>query len=128
MKTYLKLYRVVTGGYRWLQDTPRKKCSFFVTDTQTLHHNIYIIITIIVITTNTTTTTINIIITPQVGGAQRLPGLPLTHVGEHDGQGVGGHEAVLDQQGSRRGHLVRTRDYVRMHNLHLVQERMSTKR
>ena len=87
-----------------------------------------IVITITVITTNTTTTTIHIILTPQVGGAQCLPGLPLAHLGDHDGQGLGGHEAVLDQQGSRRGHLVRTRDYVRMHNLDLVQERMSKKR
>ena len=45
MKTNLELYRVVTGGYRWLQETPRRKCSFFVTNRQTLHHNIYIIIT-----------------------------------------------------------------------------------
>ena len=31
------------GGDRWLQETPRKECSFFVTDRQTMHHNIYII-------------------------------------------------------------------------------------
>ena len=40
------------GGYRWfrwLQETPRRKCSFFVTDRQTLHHNIYIIILTIII-------------------------------------------------------------------------------
>ena len=87
-----------------------------------------ITITITVITTNTTTTTIHIILTPQVGGAQRLPGLPLAHLGDHDGQGLGGHEAVLDHQGSRRGHLVRTKGHVRMHNLDLAQERMSKKR
>ena len=39
---------------RCLQETPRRKCSFFVTrktDKQTLHHNIYIIIFQIVLNT-----------------------------------------------------------------------------
>ena len=48
MKTNLELYRVVTGDYRWLQETPRRKWSFFVTHRQTLHHNIYININIII--------------------------------------------------------------------------------
>ena len=39
------------GGNRWLQETPRKECSFFVTHRQTLHHNIYIIIIINIINT-----------------------------------------------------------------------------
>ena len=66
--------------------------------------------TIIIIVTTITFVTIFTTITtllPQVGGAQRLPGLPLAHLGDHDGQGLGGHEAVLDHQGSRRGYLVR---------------------
>ena len=42
MKFNLELYRGVIGGYSWLQETPRRKWSFFVTDTQTLHQNIYI--------------------------------------------------------------------------------------
>ena len=44
MKTNLELYRVVMGGYRWLQETPRRKWWFFVTHKQTLHHNIYIVV------------------------------------------------------------------------------------
>ena len=49
VKTNLELYRVVTGGYRWLQEPPRRKWWFFVTHKQTLHHNIYIIMVIIII-------------------------------------------------------------------------------
>ena len=48
MKTNLELYRGVLGGYSWLQETSRRKWSFFVTDTQTLQHNIYIFIIITV--------------------------------------------------------------------------------
>ena len=55
------IYRVVTGGCRLLQETPRRKWSFFVTNKHTLHHNIYIIsITIITITIMTMTITITI--------------------------------------------------------------------
>ena len=42
MKTNLELYRVVTGGYRRLQGGSDHFS--WQTDTQTLHHNIYIII------------------------------------------------------------------------------------
>ena len=49
-KTNLEFYRVVMGGYRWLQETTRKKWWFFVhTDKHTLHHNKYIVIITIVI-------------------------------------------------------------------------------
>ena len=49
MKTNLELYRGAMDGNRWLQVTPRRECSFFVTNRQTLYHNIYIIIIIIII-------------------------------------------------------------------------------
>ena len=32
IETNLELDRVVMGGFRWLQETPRRKCSFFVTN------------------------------------------------------------------------------------------------
>ena len=41
--TNLELYRGVMGGNRWSQETPRRKLSFFVTDTQTLQHDIWYI-------------------------------------------------------------------------------------
>ena len=47
MKTNLELYWGVMDGNRWLQETPRRERSFFVTNRQTLYHNIYIIVTII---------------------------------------------------------------------------------
>ena len=49
MKTNLELYRGAMDGNRWLQETPRRERSFFVTNRQTLYHNIYITITIITI-------------------------------------------------------------------------------
>ena len=39
---------------------------------------------------------------PLVGGAHRLPRLPLTHPGDHHGQCLGGHETILDHAGSGR--------------------------
>ena len=50
MKTNLELYRVVTGGYRWLRRLHRG-CDDFSgqTDKQTLHHNIYIIVGIVIV-------------------------------------------------------------------------------
>ena len=42
MKTNLELYWGVMDGNRWLQETPRRERSFFVTNRQTLYHNIYI--------------------------------------------------------------------------------------
>ena len=63
MKTNLELYWGVMDGNRWLQETPRRERSFFVTNRQTLYHNIYIItittvITVINIVMVITTTTI----------------------------------------------------------------------
>ena len=60
MKTNLELY-TVHRGYGWLKETPRRKCSFLVTDRHTVHHNIYVIIIIIkiiitIIITRMTTT------------------------------------------------------------------------
>ena len=42
IKSYLELYRGFMGGYRRLQETQRRKCSFFVTDRQT-HTHLFII-------------------------------------------------------------------------------------
>ena len=44
MKTNLELYRVVTGGYRWLRRLHRGSDFSGQRDSQTLHHNIYIYI------------------------------------------------------------------------------------
>ena len=55
MKTNLELYMGVMDGNRCLLETPRRECSFFVTNRQTLYHNIYIIIIIITITNITIT-------------------------------------------------------------------------
>ena len=56
---------VVKGGYRWLQETLRGKCSFFFTNKQTLYHNIYITVLTfdIIIVTITIITKINNIAT-----------------------------------------------------------------
>ena len=49
IKTNLELYKVVMGGsggyggLRWLQETPRRKCSFFVTDRKTDRHTCILI-------------------------------------------------------------------------------------
>ena len=45
------MYNVQGGyrGFRWLQETHRRKWWFFVTDKHTLHHNIYIIIVITIV-------------------------------------------------------------------------------
>ena len=50
MKNHKNQPRTMKNQPGWLQETPRRKWGFFVTNRHTLHHNIYIIIIVIIVT------------------------------------------------------------------------------